>query len=323
MNRNSIIFFVLITALISFFYWPTFRWLVNSWESCDYYSHGILIPLVSGFIIWAKNKALRWNGLTAAVLALSILYLISFILEMEMVTRICLPIILLVPILSFDRKLGIEAKPSIVGILILTVGAVLYLLSFSLDIRWIGALSLIIVLLGLSLSFLGIRLTGKIAFPLVFLVFMIPPPFIQDLGFELQKVSVNISTWLLNLGLSVTREGSEIYLEGINQPFIVDIVCGGINSFVALIALGTVYIYVLKGPIINRLMLLILMGPIAILSNTLRITSIILVAYYIEEDFARGIYHDISSPLFFFIAFGLMILLGWILRCKVNVDVLE
>ncbi len=323
MNRNIIIFFVIVTALLSLFYWPIFRWLVNSWESSDYYSHGILVPLVSGFIIWAKNGALRWNRLTAVVLALSAVYLISFLLEIEMVTRICLPVILLAPILSFGSKPEDGVKPSILGTLILMGGVFLYLFSFILDTRWIGGLSLIFVLTGLSFSFLGIHITRKMAFPLVFLTFMIPPPFIQDLGFELQKISATNSTWLLDLVLSATQEGPKIYIEGISEPFFVDVVCGGVNSFVALVALGAVYVYVLKGPVLNRAALLILAGPIAILSNTLRITSIVLVAHYLDEDFARGSYHDISSPLFFIIAFGLMLLLGWLLRCKFNINAFE
>jgi exosortase/archaeosortase family protein len=58
--------------------------------------------------------------------------------------------------------------------------------------------------------------------------------------------------------------------------------------------------------------------PIAIVANILRIVSIIMVAYYVDVTTATGWYHDISSLIFFFIGFGILVLVGWGMRFKMN-----
>ena len=50
----------MIGAVLLFMYAPTFIWMWDRWFARDsYYSHGILIPLVSIFLIWQKRDALK------------------------------------------------------------------------------------------------------------------------------------------------------------------------------------------------------------------------------------------------------------------------
>jgi len=58
--------------------------------------------------------------------------------------------------------------------------------------------------------------------------------------------------------------------------------------------------------------------PIAIGVNVLRIVSIISVAYYINVTAATTWYHDIASPIFFFLAFGILIFIAWLMKLKIN-----
>ena len=44
--------------------WPVWRWLWGEWMGNEYYSHGILIPPVSAYLIYQRfrnDKALRWT----------------------------------------------------------------------------------------------------------------------------------------------------------------------------------------------------------------------------------------------------------------------
>ncbi len=274
MKPRTVTVFLFIVATLSLFYWPTFRWLVNSWLSNDYYSHGFLVPVISGFFIWTK------------------------------------------------RNQFVERNPSIIGTLVLALGASMYILGFTLDMRFLSGLSLITVIVALFLSILGTRVTRTITLPLVFLLFMIPPPFIQDLGYQLQKISAHSSAWLLEtLGLPITSSSPEIYLG--DTTFTIGLPCSGTNTLVALLALSAVYIYVLSGPMSKKILLFVLVFPIAILANVLRISSIIMVAHYHNVETATGWYHDFASPVFFFIAFLFLILLGWLVKCKLNYDVLR
>jgi exosortase len=45
-------------AAFGLFYYNTFSWLVGSWINNEYYSHGFLVPIISGYIIWNMRKEL-------------------------------------------------------------------------------------------------------------------------------------------------------------------------------------------------------------------------------------------------------------------------
>ncbi len=269
MNLKRVVIVLAIVAVVGLLYWPVFRWLVQSWLSDPYYSHGFLIPLVSGFFVWTKRRELRGG------------------------------------------------KPSGAGVFVITLGAFLYVLGFVWGMRFLSAFSLLIMLSGASFSFLGTRATRAMVFPLCFLIFMIPPPFMADLAFRLQTISVNSSAWLLEaVGVSVVSVGPEIHLG--DTVFTIGLPCSGISALVAMLALTAVYVYLLKGPTYRRALLFVIAFPLAILANTLRIASIIMVADYRSVDAAMGFYHDVSSPLFFLIAFLFLVLLGRIIGCRLS-----
>jgi exosortase len=208
-------------------------------------------------------------------------------------------------------------ESSVIGIFILIFGILLYLVSFIWQIRFIGGLSLLTVITGLVFFVYGVRTARQLAFPLVFLLFMIPLPFVQNIAYTLQEISVVSSSWLLEtMRLPITSSGPEIYLK--STTFTIGLPCSGINTLVALLALSAVYAYMLTGGFIRRTSLFIISFPIAILANILRITSIIIVAYYASVDTAVGWYHDISSPLFFAIAFLILVLISRLFKCRLN-----
>ncbi|VVB87567.1 Transmembrane exosortase (Exosortase_EpsH) [uncultured archaeon] len=45
-------------GIIGVFYYNTFSWLVGSWINNEYYSHGFLVPIISGYLIWSMRKEL-------------------------------------------------------------------------------------------------------------------------------------------------------------------------------------------------------------------------------------------------------------------------
>jgi exosortase len=75
----------LIGALTVAVYWHVLSKLVNAWLELPDYSHGILVPIFAGYLIWAKRKALlqtklkpTWNGIAVVALALALLVLGEF-----------------------------------------------------------------------------------------------------------------------------------------------------------------------------------------------------------------------------------------------------
>jgi exosortase len=273
MKRKTIIVLTVIVAILAIIYWPVFRWLVQSWLSNPYYSHGFLVPVVSGFFAWTKRRELQ--------------------------TR----------------------EPSIIGSFVIALGILVYILGYIWAIRFLSAFSLLIVLSGLLLSFYGKKTARALVYPVCFLILMVPLPYIQEIGFFLQSTSVHFSAWILKaLGLPITTIGTQIHLR--ENIFTVDLACSGINTLIALLALILVYVYLLSGAFYKRTILFIIAFPIAILANILRITAIILVANYYGTNAAMGLFHDLSSLIFFILAFLCLVLLGRILRCRIKFPVM-
>ena len=69
-------------------YYPTFVWMWDRWFAADsYYSHGVLIPFVSGYLIWVQKDELKKIPITSSPLGIPliifglIIFLISSVLR--------------------------------------------------------------------------------------------------------------------------------------------------------------------------------------------------------------------------------------------------
>jgi exosortase len=59
MKKESLIQSVIIGFFLLIVYIPTFGWMYERWNSAEsYYSHGILIPAISAFLVWLKRREL-------------------------------------------------------------------------------------------------------------------------------------------------------------------------------------------------------------------------------------------------------------------------
>ncbi|MEE8469713.1 MAG: archaeosortase/exosortase family protein, partial [Dehalococcoidia bacterium] len=98
MNLKRVVAILAIVAVVGLLYWPVFRWLVQSWLSDPYYSHGFLVPLVSGFFVWTKRRQLRGgepSGTGVFVITLgAFLYVLGFVWGMRFLSAFSLLIVL-------------------------------------------------------------------------------------------------------------------------------------------------------------------------------------------------------------------------------------
>ncbi len=113
MKAKRIIGISLIAILLSLLYFQTFIWLVNSWLSHSYYSHGFLIPLVSGFIFWRKRHQLKQAnpfppGILVITLGLS-LYVPGLLFYFNFLSAISFLIVLSGLVLYFGGKKGLQS----------------------------------------------------------------------------------------------------------------------------------------------------------------------------------------------------------------------
>ncbi|MFA5087601.1 MAG: exosortase/archaeosortase family protein [Candidatus Omnitrophota bacterium] len=261
---------IFIAGLFLLTYVPTLVWMWDRWFARDsYYSHGILIPFVTAYLIWQKR----------------------------------------------DELARISHRRSRWGIPLVVIGLGLHVISSLFRVYFSSGFSMIVVLIGLILYFYGWKFLQKNLFPVFFLVFMVPIPLviIANISFKMKILAAQIATFLLNrMGFLAIRDGSWIRMQ--HAYVIVDDVCSGLRSLISLTALGSIFAYWMKGPMIKRMILFLSTIPIAIITNVFRIIFLSFISEVWGPQYATGLTHDISGFLVFALAFALLFAVGRILE---------
>jgi exosortase len=150
----------------------------------------------------------------------------------------------------------------------------------------------------------GLRVMAREWFPLLYLAFVIPPPnsLLAEVTAPLKEfVSWAATSGLAAFGLPVAREGVTIFVA--QYQLLVEDACSGMNSIVGLTAVSLLYIYLVRGPnILYAIVLTVLVIPIAIVANILRIMVLILLTYYAGNDVAQGYLHFTAGIFLFAVA---------------------
>jgi exosortase len=168
--------------------------------------------------------------------------------------------------------------------------------------------SLLLLIAGLIVFFLGWRYFQLVLFPWVFLFLMIPIPAIvfNQITFPLQILASKIAAWLLPLaGVPVFREGNIIHLP--TMPLEVAEACSGIRSLLSLTTLAIIYGYVRETGTLRRVVLTVASVPIAILANSFRIFGTGVLVQYWSADKAEGFFHSLSGMFIFLFSLALLV----------------
>lgn len=160
-------------------------------------------------------------------------------------------------------------------------------------INFVSGISLIVMLGGVSLYVWGPAITGALAFPLGFLLFMIPVPqvLLISLTFKMKMLAARIAVAATDaLRIPVERAGSVLYLP--NGVLTVESECSGINSLISLLALSAVFAYIMEGSFRRRASMVLFAVPVALAANAARIVFLILAAYVYGVNAVRsGVIH--------------------------------
>jgi exosortase len=269
---------IVIALILALLYIPTLSWLLSSWLTDPYYSHGFLIPVVSGFMLWRAVRTANNipNGITLEQPYPHGLFVFAF--------GLCLYIIGFVMVFPFLSALSF---------LFTTSGLVLYFYGKPLMRAALFPIAFLIF---------------AIPLPVVFLL---------RLAYSLQALAARYPTALLDLlGIPVTRVGAEIHLT--DASFVIGLPCSGMNSLISLLALAALFVYLLNCPLYKKATLLCLAVPIAIFANVIRVTSLLLIAHAYGAEMATGFYHTLFSPLLFIVAFISMVIISILMSCTVE-----
>lgn len=249
---------------------PYLRWMWEIWMKSEYYGHGPLVPLISGYLIYTR------------------------------------------------RREFVEAEDghNWVGLLAMALGLLVYATSIYLDVNFTQGFSMVLVLAGLIVWLWGWGRARVIAFPIAFLLFMVPTgrllvtQFSNPLQVHAAAVAAAVARFI---GLPVLVRGTTIMIP--DYTFEVAQACSGLKSAIAMTALAALFSYAVEGPLWKRVTLFVMGIPVALAANSIRITLTLFLGRAFGSAAAEGFFHDFSGILVFLL--GLVGLFGVakVLRC--------
>lgn len=197
-----------------------------------------------------------------------------------------------------------RAEPEDWHVLPLGVGLFLYLLGIIWHQPVLLAFSLLPVLTGFSLVFLG-KGAKPLIFPIFLLVTAIPISYFELLTLPFQNLSAStVSAIFEFLGMPVSMTGNSVTLAG--NTYWIAPACSGLNRIMPLFSLTAILAYLLHGSLLARISLLALVIPLALASNIFRLFITLLIGDWYGMEAAIGFFHNFSSILFFLFALALI-----------------
>jgi exosortase len=276
-----------IIVAIAFAYATVLAKLSNDWWTDENYSHGLLIPFIIGYILWAgrdkfaaaRSNASVWLGGAAVAIALLALW---------------------------AGVAGAELYTQRMSLVLLLAGIVVYF--------W-GVQLFKLILIPLFLLILAIPIPAiifnKIAFPLQLFASRCAVWSMQTLGIPVLRQGNVIELKPLNSFATKKLEVVEA--------------CSGIRSLMTLITLAVVFAYFThpnSDPdhpktrfygMLRSVIIVLSAIPIAIVTNALRVSGTGVLAHYYGTQIADGFFHSFSGWVVYIVAFLMLFGVGWLL----------
>jgi len=212
----------------------------------------------------------------------------------------------------------VSVRPSDFGLLIMVSAVGLMIVGMLGAELFTTRISLIILISGTIVFLEGWQVLRSIAFPLGYLIFMIPLPALvyYQLTFPLQLWASRLGAYgLVMLGVNTVRQGNLLILPNITLEVVE--ACSGVRSLLSLLATTVAYGYLTEHSIWKRSLIVVLTIPIVILSNGLRLVATGLLSAVYGSKVETSPTHTALGLMFF--AFSLIaIILIHILLCKLS-----
>jgi exosortase len=208
-----------------------------------------------------------------------------------------------------------KIKPAAIGLLPIGVGLAAYLYALLQRAYFVASLAMIVIIAGMVWYLLGTAALRRFAFPIGFLLFMVPLPFVEPLSVPLAQLTGAVSAAIVRLfGVPIAVNGAQISLP--KTELVVGAQCSGLRSIVTLMTLVALVIFLVEGAWWKKLLLALSSIVIAGFGNVMRVASLLIVANIWGADAGFKYYHDYSGIVFFLSALALLLLFSWVLGCR-------
>ena len=276
MDKRFLIFAAFTLLALAMVFEPL-KDLLDSAARSDYYSHIMLIPLVSAYLFFQGRKIIfsKPGPIYPFALALSAFGAALY---------------------SFGYAQGSNLNQNDYA----------SLLTFSAIVFWVGGFVLLY----------GVKALSQAFFPILFLAFMVPmPSFLLDkIIYALQVGSTEASEILFTLaGVPFQREGFVFHVPGVSIEVAEQ--CSGIRSSLALFITSILAGHFFLGRFWKKFVLALIVFPVTVFKNGIRIVTLSLLGAYVDQRWlTESSLHHSGGFVFFIPALGLLGLALWMLR---------
>jgi exosortase C (VPDSG-CTERM-specific) len=294
-------FALAVGGLLLCFSWPLYD-LVRFSLGNELYSHIVLIPFISLYLFWLKcsnanislpsdqshgrDARATWHGRLAHVWENQKAKICCYNLPLRSAPNRPLAVLLLAGGVAALAGRGIAAlsDPPLARV----------------DSLALLTLSFVLLFGGICGLFLGRKILRALAFPLGFLVFMVPIPTFLLVWIEtfLQHGSASVAGALFKLsGTPLFREDLVFQLPGISLQIAPE--CSGIHSSLALFITSILAGYFFLRSPVSRAVLALAVIPLALLRNGFRVFIVGELCVHIGPDMINSYIHRHGGPIFF------------------------
>jgi exosortase len=243
----------------------------------DYYSHVSLVPLVSAYLLFQRRKLLLDDA-------------------------------------KCEPRHGL---PLVAGGLVLYLTGIFGRAGLSEhNAASLMIFSSLLVLFGAYVSVYGLSAFKRSAFPLLFLLFMVPIPdaLMDRLIYFLQVGSAEVTGMIFQgIGIPHLRDGLVFQVPG----FSIEIAkqCSGIRSSLALVITAFIAGHLFLSARWQKVVLLLSLVPMVLLKNGIRIVVLTVLGLYVDRRIlTEGFLHKSGGIFFFLPILALMGVMLWLLR---------
>jgi exosortase C (VPDSG-CTERM-specific) len=281
-SRSSLRLFWICVAVLTFCFSRVLFDLVNHSLHESLHSHILLVPFISGYLIWQLRGSLPLPARERSPIGI----------------LCCVLGLLTVGIYFAIRSSGKQLSHN-------------DYIAFNIFALWM-------FIIAAAAFTLGTKFVKSIAFPLAFLVFLIPLPDKVAAGLEIasQYASAEVYSWSMNLsGATYYREGRTFVLP--NLTIVVAQECSGIRSsfvlFITSLIAGHMF---LRGPW-KKFLLSVAVFPLGILRNAFRIYFLSMSSAHWNPDIIHSSIHHRGGPIFFALSLiPFFVLLLWLKKSE-------
>lgn len=265
---------LLLIALLGFMYYPTLSWIIDiCWNDNDY-SHGLLLPFITFYIVWNLRNE-RWPAIARK--------------------------------LERDPQRNDLNTVSTSAVTLLVGGLFLFFVGQLSQSAFASWLSLFPVLTGIFYLIFGPMVAPYFVGPMLlnFMAKPLPDSLTISIFWPLQVMAAKISAAVLKLfDVPVYLVGNIIEIP--HMRLLVEEACSGMRSVMSLVTVACIIPFLFPLSKLAKFAVLIASILLAVGLNVVRVAATGLLAHFYDPSAAEGFFHEFSGLVVFIVGLAIL-----------------